>query len=354
MPGPYADDDIDAAVAAGALTPESAAGFRAFVEARRGAPTPADDEQFRLVTGFNDIFVSIALALVLIALGWLGARSAALIGGGLVAAASWALAEFFTARRRMALPSILLLLSWVGGLLWAGFSLAPAGGADHSGAAIVAATGLAAAAASYAHWRRFHVPIAVAAATCSILGAAVLAAARLIPYFAQNGLTLVFAAGLAVFAFALWWDVADPARRTRRADVAFWLHLAAAPMIVHPAFAWIGLAGQPSFGGVMAIASDAPAAAELTAPALAVAIYLLLALVALVVDRRALMVSALAYLLYAMNVFLRATGALSVSLALSALIAGSALLLLSAYWRPARRVVLKSTPLNWRARLPAA
>ena len=91
----------------------------------------------------------------------------------------------------------------------------------------------------------------------------------------------------------------------------------------------------------------------MTAPALAVAIYLVLALVALVVDRRALMVSALAYLLYAMNVFLQATGALSVSLALSALIAGAALLLLSAYWRPARRVVLKATPPNWRARLPA-
>ena len=269
-------------------------------------------------------------------------------------AASWALAEFFTARRRMALPSILLLLSWVGGLLWAGFSIAPANRADPDAVGVIAATALAAALASYAHWRRFHVPIAVAAATCSILGAAIVVLARANPFFAANALALVFIAGLAVFAFALWWDIGDPTRRTRRADVAFWLHLAAAPLIVHPAFTWIGLAGQPSFGGVIAIAGDTRAPAELTAPALAVAIYLLLALVALVVDRRALMVSALAYLLYAMNMFLRATGALSVSLALSALIAGAALLLLSAYWRPARRVVLKATPHAWRARLPAA
>ena len=88
--------------------------------------------------------------------------------------------------------------------------------------------------------------------------------------------------------------------------------------------------------------------------ALAVAIYLLLALVALLIDRRALMVSALAYVLYAMNVFFRGTGDLTISLALSALIAGAALLLLSAYWQPARRGLLKLTPAWLRARLPAA
>ena len=350
MAGPYGDDEIDAAVAAGALTAQSAEAFRAFAEARRADAMSADDEQFRLVTGFNDVFVSIALALVLIALGWLGARSSALAGGALVAAASWGLAEFFTARRRMALPSILLLLSWVAGLLWAGFSLAPP---DPAGDAvtIAVATCLAAAAASYAHWRRFHVPIAVAAATCCIVGAAILFAGRMSPFVRENVLSLVFAAGLAVFAFALWWDVADPARRTRRADVAFWLHLAAAPLIVHPAFAWIGFVGRPS---LVAIMRDTAPQAALTASTLAVAIYLVLALVALVVDRRALMVSALAYLLYAMNVFMQATGALSVSFALSALIAGAALLLLSATWRPARRIVLRAAPLSWRARLPAA
>ena len=353
MTGPYADDDIDAAVAAGAITAESAQAFRAFIEARRGAPTAADDEQFRLITGFNDIFVSIALALVLIALAWLGTQWANGVGGALVAVASWALAEFFTARRRMALPSILLLLAWVGGLLWAGFSFALTAH-DNYGAGAVAATGLGAAGASYAHWRRFHVPIAIAAATCSVLGVAILVAARLIPFLAENVLALVFVAGFVVFACALWWDIGDPGRRTRRADVAFWLHLAAAPLIVHSAFAWIGFARPLSLGGALAIARVGAPAAEFTAPALAVAIYLVLALVALVVDRRALMVSALAYLLYAINVFLSATGALSVSLALSALIAGAALLLLSATWRSARRVALAATPRAWRTRLPAA
>ena len=44
-------------------------------------------------------------------------------------------------------------------------------------------------------------------------------------------LPLVFAAGIAIFTYAMRWDISDRARQTRRSDVAFWLHLLAA---LHP------------------------------------------------------------------------------------------------------------------------
>ena len=47
--------------------------------------------------------------------------------------------------------------------------------------------------------------------------------------------------GVGVFLFAMWWDASDRARLTRRSDVAFWLHLLAAPMIAHPIFTLLGL-----------------------------------------------------------------------------------------------------------------
>ena len=87
----------------------------------------ADEEQFRLLTGFNDIFVSIAAAILLFAVGWIGQRIGATsawrstatgrasLAPLAVAATAWGLALFFTAKRRMALPSILLLLAFVGG-----------------------------------------------------------------------------------------------------------------------------------------------------------------------------------------------------------------------------------------------
>jgi hypothetical protein len=76
--------------------------------------------------------------------------------------------------------------------------------------------------------------------------------------------------------------------------------------------------------------------------------------VALAVDRRALLVSALFYVVYAISALLKAAGALSFSLALTALVAGSALLVLSAFWHSTRRAVLTVLPAGLRARLPAA
>ena len=66
------------------------------------------------------------------------------------------------------------------------------------------------------------------------------------------------------------------------------------------------------------------------------------------------MVSALAYLLYAMNAFFHSSGALTTSLALSALIVGAGLLTVAAFWSVARRHALKLVPAVLRARLPAA
>ena len=120
----YSQTEIDEAVAAGALTPEAATALRTHIEQQRHQPTP-DEEQFRLITGFNDIFVSIAAAILLFAVGfigqWVGERTGSAIDDGpsflgplLIATTSWSLALFFTAKRRMALPSIILLLAFIG------------------------------------------------------------------------------------------------------------------------------------------------------------------------------------------------------------------------------------------------
>src|SRR3954452_17558415 len=67
----YSQQELDDAVAAGVITAEAANALRAHVEGQRLMPI-ADEEQFRLITGFNDIFVSIAAAILLFAVGWIG------------------------------------------------------------------------------------------------------------------------------------------------------------------------------------------------------------------------------------------------------------------------------------------
>jgi len=355
----YSQQELDDAVASGVITADAANALRAHVSGQRSTAIP-DEEQFRLITGFNDIFVSIAAAILLFAVGWIGQsigqdtgldvgeHGPSFIAPLGVAATSWGLALFFTAKRRMALPSILLLLSFVVGIFaTTGLGIAQVLGEqafDNNNllaGSVIAVSGAVGAAAAFLHWRRFRVPITVAAGAAS---AAAIAAGLVMAVLGPNDpntsniiLGVILALGIGIFLFAMWWDGSDRARLTRRSDVAFWLHLLAAPMIVHPVFTLLGLNdGHATIGeGVVVIL-----------------LYVALGITALAIDRRALLVSALAYVLFAMQQLFSQFGAVELNVALTALVIGSALLLLSAFWHQARRTIVQPLPESLRERLP--
>jgi len=81
-------------------------------------------------------------------------------------------------------------------------------------------------------------------------------------------------------------------------------------------------------------------------------LYVGLGLTALAIDRRALLVSALAYVLFAMQQLFRQFGAVELNVALTALVIGSALLMLSAFWHQARGAIVRPLPERLRDRLP--
>jgi hypothetical protein len=265
-----------------------------------------------------------------------------------VAIVSWGLALYFTAKRRMALPSILLLLSFVIGVFTTAlFALILGVGSDQVNdnnmlmGMLVAASGAIAASAAWFHWRRFHVPITIAAGAAAVASIAVGLVVGMLGQDAENSknliLGLVLVLGIGVFLFAMWWDGSDRSRVTRRSDVAFWLHLLAAPMIVHPVFTLLGLNnGNVAVGGAV----------------IAVLLYIALGITALAVDRRALLVSALAYVLYALTELFKKFGAVELNVALTALVIGSALLLLSAFWHQARGAIVRPLPESLRDKLP--
>lgn len=355
----YSQQELDEAVASGVITAEAASALRAHVEKQRATAIP-DEEQFRLITGFNDIFVSIAAAILLFAVGWIGqsiGQSANLTLGNqgptflaplAVAVTSWGLALYFTAQRRMALPSILLLLGFVGGTfattLFALILGVGPSNVDNNNAlagALAAISAALAGGAAWLHWRRFHVPITVAAGTAAV---AAIVVGLLVSALGQNAeqaknaiLGLVLFLGVGVFIFAMWWDSSDRARLTRRSDVAFWLHLLAAPMIVHPIFTLLGLNnGSANLGEGLVV----------------VLLYVALGVTALAVDRRALLVSALAYVLWALADLFKRFGAVELNIALTALVIGSALLLLSAFWHQARAAIVRPLPEALKDKLP--
>lgn len=302
-----------------------------------------DDEPLRLVTSFNDIFVVIASWLLSFGTVWLTASLPSWLQMLIAAAITWGLSEIFVRRRRMALPALCFSFSFVSTAAMLGFgnaSLLHQGGesvrASMSWWTLVG-TCVCTALGAALFWWRFRVPAVIA---MGVAGVVAVVWAHVLVLTENDGWLLVanVVVGLAIFVWALRWDAQDPQRTTIRSDVAFWLHLLAACMVTHPIF-WMLAPNHP--GAVIAV-------------------FVLLTAVSLAIDRRALMLSSL---LYVMSAILRmfmtpATNGdelythSSMSLPATAVIVGGVLLLLSVFWQPSRRAVLRLLPSAWRAKLP--
>ncbi len=235
--------------------------------------------------------------------------------GLLVAGTAWGLAEFFTKKRRMALPSILLLLAFAGGVLLTAFATLVLGfgeavfeNNERAVALVIAASAAIAAAATWLHWRRFRVPITVAAGALAVVGvvlALIASAVGDVPQLENVMLASGLVLGLGVFLFAMWWDSSDRAR----ADPPLRRRLLASPAVgaddrppdLHPARA------ERRRRHASARRSSSSRSTSL------------LGITALAIDRRALLVSALAYVLFALISLFREFGAVELNIALDRL-----------------------------------
>lgn len=344
------EQTVLAAVERGIISPEQAERLRALeaeLAPSTGAalPPPDDDERLRLVTGFGDIFVTIGLALFLGALGYFGDTLGTAVAWVVVAAASWLLAEFFTRVQRMALPSIVLLVVFCGSVFYAvaaclgdNMPFLPGEVWFNRYPLTTPLGGLGALAAALLHYWRFRVPIALAAAPAAavlILVGFVAAAAPGAFNVVINPLLVV--CGLGIFALAMRFDMSDPQRLTRRTDIAFWLHMLAAPLIVHPLIqGFIEPDGNTGVAGALPV----------------LAVFTVLGVVAVLIDRRALLASGLSYAGVAFASLIEVTGFTKGSTPLSLLVLGALILLLSALWHPLRRGVLALLPARLAQRLP--
>lgn len=334
QPDAITTDDIKNAVAAGVLPQQHAQALLAFVAQSRQSPSQPDEESFRFIRSFNDIFVTIAIALVLFALNSLLSEVSEPVAMFATAAGSWAMAEYFTRRRRMAFPSIVLLGAFVVSVFIGTAQLLSfsAGGLYQGTPAAVGA--IAAVVAAGAHWLRFHVPITVAAGMAALIvfGMALFGIDR-------TPSAVMLGGGLATLVVAMLFDTRDRQRLTRKADIAFWLHMLAAPLIVHGLFTILGI--------LTGSLTTAQAGAVL-------AFYGAFGLLALVIDRRALLVSSLVYVLYAAGTLIASSGFRDYSAGLTALAIGVFLLILSAGWSHLRALVIRAMPQVVRDLVPPA
>ena len=336
-------------MAAGVIDAGQAERLRAFLAGRAEAAPDAldapDREDVRFVRGFHDVFMSVGLVALLaglqLAMSALLPPQAMAAGMAAGAALIWALAEVFTRRQRLVLPSIVLATAFS---IYAAMSasLALEGRElDDPLSAQAPWVATAALAAAAAFRLRFRLPFSTLLGAASAIGLGLaLLGLHAEALLEQRWRELLLVLGLLVFGAAMTFDLRDPERRTLASDNGFWLHLLAAPMIVHALLSFV----------VADPASPTPSEA-----AVAVAILAALALVALVVDRRALLMSGLIYFGAAIGALItRAQFDSATIFALTLVILGVVVVALGAGWRPARRLALAPLPPSLRAAVPSS
>jgi hypothetical protein len=369
--------DIRAAVEAGAISDEGAKRFEAFLKARNDPERMLDPENLRFLSNFNDVFLTIGIFVLMAGLGFLSAitmidlvglprmgdpeslSEASAFAGAIkmvvtlaplpVLGGAWLLAEYFTGKRRLLLPSMALsvFIVWAASVSAAGItSFFISDGAVMASAASGEAgvfqvlfsmgyAGFAAAAfAAAAIFWRFRLPFSLFLLAGSIAGlfyTAVVQAAGVQGVTLMLGGGVTLAVGVATLIAAVWFDMKDPTRSTRNADHAFWLHMAAAPQIIFGVRALVLGSGfdeaSTQFATVMLI------------------LLLLFGLISLALNRRALIVSGLVTFTASLWVLVNNSGWSGLnSLMLTALIVGGGIVLLGGGWRTVRRTVLKVFP----------
>lgn len=342
-------DDLRAAVSVGAITEAQAAHILSLADARRGVRENLAglDEPFELFKGFNEIFIVVGLTILYG--GWAGVTGLSVlfsetqgISAVLFAALGMVLiallARYFTLARRMVAPSIALsimfalssiqLSSGLGNLV---SSQTPTVWTITIGLTAIWLLG---------YWLLFRVPFTLfllalsvfgTAFALTLVGGASLSDARQMFLLSGTGPFSIITIGLGFIglAVALWFDISDPHRVTRRAQNGFWLHIIAAPAIINTIA--LSLFESETAGALLLLS----------------AFLALMALFAIIIDRRSFLVAGIGYVV-AIAFTVVEGNAFLIILAL-----GAGLVLLGAQWEVIRRTLMTTLPeFPGKSRLP--
>ncbi|MBW4706704.1 hypothetical protein KX928_02780 [Roseobacter sp. YSTF-M11] len=338
-------DDLRASVSAGIVTEAQAAALINLAHSRSGAREnlAPGDEPFELFRGFNEIFIVVGM--IILAIGWVGVvtyymtsdplsiRNTLIYSGIAAAVALWLLSEYFIRRRRMVAPAIALSIMFAVNAAYAfagAFSeLFMIAQGDNSSLPLPFSL---ATAALLVYWFRFRVPFALALIALAAFGIAILIAGNSsgTPASTEELFLLsaggpfawiTLALGLVVFAVAMMFDMSDPHRVTRRSANGFWLHVVAAPALVNTIA--LSLLDRDTSG----------------ANAVLIAVLTLIALVAIVIDRRSFLIAAIGYTVILTTTIFEGEGAVYTVFFL-----GIVLLFLGARWERIRARLLALMP----------
>lgn len=265
------------------------------------------EEQLKFVRSFGDIFITLGIIFVVISLGQFKLQGYEnLIPVAILAVT----AEWLVRVRRLALPGIAILISML-------YFVSVIGGFKTQEESLFTVGMMTAVAAAF--YLRHKMPFSLWPIAAGIVGIV-----TTLLDIDLNDISIIFSVyGLSIFAVAMWFDVQDTERKSRLSDCAFWLHLLAAPLIVHGVM--VTLLSQGGF--------DTP-----LREIFIMAFFLGFFLLALYVDRRALLVSSISYAIYAVIKLADANVLENITL-LVFMVFGVFIVFFGTYWYKARSLI---------------
>ena len=338
----FTESDLKDAVDSGIFTAADVDRFRKVMVAKFNGGAVDEQERFRLVTGYSDIFATIACLFLLFSLPVLLAgdeNGNSLIGRTVLLLVGLGLAEQFIRRHRFALTGIVLVCTLFICFTGIVFSLGPDVDVSFMYDSMsfsnvfgwqLLSIGAGSVLLGWVLWRRYRVPITAAIASLSVILCVMTYAAD---FLVRSELWLfwwlMLFFGLLVFTAAIYLDRKDMARNSIISDVAFWMHLLAAPLITHPVFVWLGVFESHELHNLLFVTL----------------FFLSMILVSLLIDRRSLIVSSLFYVVAVFVVYLETVMHVTTRYGSVVMLSvGLVLLLLSAFWNGCRRFALRFCP----------
>lgn len=269
------------------------------------------EEPLKFVRSFGDIFITLGIVILAIAINKLNLTGFMLfvpVAGFIV------IAEWLVRVRRLALPGIALLIAIL-------FFIYRAMELNFTHTSLTSLGTLAA--CSLLFYLRYRMPFSLLPLVASLVAI----------FITQTGLDIIknpfilSVVGLIIFAAAMWFDSRDTKRLTHLSDSGFWLHLIAAPLIVHGVMISI-LLGNQQWTHII------------NKEILMIVFFSGFFLLALLVDRRAMLVSTQLYVIYAVTQLVQSQLSNTENAMIYLLMAlGLFVIFFGTYWYKARRLV---------------
>lgn len=269
------------------------------------------EEPLKFVRGFGDVFITLGIALLVIAINMLS------ISGYLYflpVLGFVIMAEWLVRVRRLSLPGIAILISIL-------YFVNKAINFDHENATVIGLGILSL--SSLFFYLRYKMPFSLLPVAAGIVAIVIVQiGVDLLEY------PIIFSVlGLVVFGVAMSFDIRDTERKTHLSDSAFWLHLLAAPLIIH------GLM-------ISVLFSQQELLADMSHAVFIVIFFIGILLIALLLDRRAMLVATQLYMVYAVTQLLEGQlGSTQNIIIYVLLILGFAIIFFGTYWYKTRRLV---------------